>query len=212
MRRSVPGITPSQLLRRGLLDGVGLLLAGAAPFSAAAEESAVGCEQLGAQLARVAIEPGEDPEPAVRAALAPAPAPDVLLLDAAGLFRAGGAVARAAMGQCLQLSWELTRAVANAALLEPARGGRIVYIAPAPADEWARAARAGLENLARTLSIEFSSHTVTTVCLAPGERTGADELAALVGYLASPAGAYFSGCLVDLSGNASASRASERAR
>ncbi len=79
--------------------------------------------------------------------------------------------------------------------------GRIVYLAPSPdAGEHAGAARAGLENLARTLSIEWARHGITTVTIAPGTATAAGEVAALVAYLASPAGAYFSGCLLDLRG------------
>jgi NAD(P)-dependent dehydrogenase (short-subunit alcohol dehydrogenase family) len=118
----------------------------------------------------------------------------------------------------MQVTWEVTRAVASAAFLERQRPGRVVYIAPGDDREhaqeqlYARAARAALENLARTLSIEFSRHAVTTVAIAPGTRTSAQEIAALVAYLASPAGAYFSGCLLDLTGPTPASRASERAR
>ena len=63
-----------------------------------------------------------------------------------------------------------------------------------------RPAAAGLENLARTLSIEWARHGITTVAVAPGEDTSAAELAALACYLLSPAGAYFSGCLMDLRG------------
>ena len=83
---------------------------------------------------------------------------------------------------------------------------RIVYLAPAPgADrsevgQQADAARAGLENLARTLSIEWARHEITLVTIAPGDTTAAGEVAALTAYLASPAGAYFSGCLLDLRG------------
>ena len=65
----------------------------------------------------------------------------------------------------------------------------------------ARAARAGLENLARTLSIEWSRFAVTPVAIAPGARTQPAEIAKLCAYLASPAGAYFSGCLLDLRGS-----------
>jgi hypothetical protein len=36
------------------------------------------------------------------------------------------------------------------------------------------------------------------VAIAPGDDTDAGELAAIAAYLASPAGAYFSGCLLDL--------------
>jgi NAD(P)-dependent dehydrogenase (short-subunit alcohol dehydrogenase family) len=85
----------------------------------------------------------------------------------------------------------------------------VLYIAP-PAGHGqsdgaalhAAAARAGLENLARTLSIEWARHGVTPVAIAPGPDSSAGEVAALVAYLASPAGSYFSGCLLDLRGPA----------
>ncbi len=41
---------------------------------------------------------------------------------------------------------------------------------------------------------------ITAVTIAPGAATTAGEVAALTAYLASPAGAYFSGCLLDLRG------------
>src|SRR5207245_2178300 len=78
-------------------------------------------------------------------------------------------------------------------------GGRIVLLAPRPgAGPHAEAATAGIENLARTLSIEWARHSITAVAVAPGARTPAGELAAVTAYLLSPAGAYFSGCLLDL--------------
>jgi len=108
---------------------------------------------------------------------------------------------RAALLGCLEASWNLTRAVVNRAFLARERGGRIVYIAPAAdAGEHADAARAGLENLARTLSIEWARHAITTVAIAPGPATTAAELGSLTAYIASPAGAYFSGCQLDLRG------------
>jgi NAD(P)-dependent dehydrogenase (short-subunit alcohol dehydrogenase family) len=140
---------------------------------------------------------------------------DMLVVDAAGLFaatRAAGSAAapggeRAMLIDCLQASWNVTRAVVNGAFLARApqgtdgRGGRIVYIAPPPgAGDHAEAARAGLENLARTLSIEWARYGITPVTIAPGESTTASEVAALSAYLAAPAGAYFSGCLLDLRG------------
>jgi len=101
----------------------------------------------------------------------------------------------------MELAWELTRAVADSAPLSAGWAGRIIYIAPPQgAGTHAVAARAGLENLARTLSIEWARHGVTTVAIAPGEETAAQEIGALTAYLASPAGAYFSGCLLDLTG------------
>ena len=95
----------------------------------------------------------------------------------------------------------MTRAVVNVAFLPREEGGRIVYLAPRPlSGAHAGAARAGLENLARTLSIEWARHAITAVAIAPGDRTTDDVLAALTAYLASPAGGYFSGCLLDLRG------------
>jgi NAD(P)-dependent dehydrogenase (short-subunit alcohol dehydrogenase family) len=130
---------------------------------------------------------------------------DLLALDGAGLFAAGLArtgESHTALRACLDGAWNATRAAVNGAFL-PARGGRIVYLAPRPdAGEHAEAARAGLENLARTLSIEWARHGVTPVTIAPGADTPAEQVATLVAYLASPAGAYFSGCLLDLRGGA----------
>ena len=131
---------------------------------------------------------------------------DLLVVDGAGLFAQGG------LRTCLDATWNVTRAVVNLAFLaaepsSPSRPGpslptrRIVYLAPAPnAGERSGAARAGLENLGRTLSTEWARHGITLVTIAPGEATDAGEVAALCAYLASPAGAYFSGCLLDLRG------------
>ena len=146
---------------------------------------------------------------AVRAALGVPGSIEVLVLDGAALFAhrlargdaAGEGAARGALRACLDAAWNLTRAVVNIALLPAGRGGRILYLAPAPdAGQHAAAARAGLENLSRTLSIEWARHRITAVTLAPGAGTSAGELAALAAYLASPAGAYFSGCLLELGG------------
>jgi hypothetical protein len=77
----------------------------------------------------------------------------------------------------------------------------VVYVAPAAGSgDRAEAARAGLENLGRTLSVEWARYGVTLVTIAPGAQTATTDVAALIAYLASPAGAYFSGCLLDLRG------------
>ena len=60
------------------------------------------------------------------------------------------------------------------------------------------AVRAGLENLARTLSVEWARYGITAVAITPGTSTTDAELAELVCFLASPAGGYFSGCRFDL--------------
>ncbi len=202
----------ARLLRAGVLDGVFVLLAGAS-----APNLAEVCSALGANV--LAWRPGE-----------PVPAGvDALVVDCAASFAAARAAAsdedvatasRAALRDCLDGAWEATHAVANAAFIDAQRPGRIVYLAPAApaaptasaasaarapasastAAEYADAARAGLENLARTLSIEWARHTITTVAIAPGVSTQADELATLCAYLCSPAGSYFSGCLLDLRG------------
>jgi NAD(P)-dependent dehydrogenase (short-subunit alcohol dehydrogenase family) len=123
---------------------------------------------------------------------------DMLIVDGAAMFASEG------LQGCLEGAWDATRAVVNLAFLPAGPSPstrRIVYLAPSPAaGEQADAARAGLENLARTLSTEWARHAITVVAIAPGEQTAAGEVAALCAYLASPAGAYFSGCLLDLRG------------
>jgi NAD(P)-dependent dehydrogenase (short-subunit alcohol dehydrogenase family) len=141
---------------------------------------------------------------AVAAAVREAGRIDLLAVDGAGLFAHGlawGGDGHAALRACVDAAWNATRAVVNGAFLPVAEGGRIVYLAPGPdVGEHAEAACAGLENLARTLSIEWARHGITAVTIAPGAGTEAGEVAALTAYLASPAGAYFSGCLFDLRG------------
>ena len=218
-----------ELLRAGLLKGASLMVARAVGVARGehppcfADAIAHECERLGASVARCDLTRAQDTEQATLDALARAEAVDLLAVDADSLFAraAEGAsphAGRAALQECMQCTWELTRALANAAFIERQRPGRILFVAPRDDGEQgelaqhARAARAALENLARTLSIEFSRYALTTVAIAPARRTSAQEVAALVAYLASPAGAYFSGCVMDLTGPAPASRASERAR
>jgi NAD(P)-dependent dehydrogenase (short-subunit alcohol dehydrogenase family) len=106
-----------------------------------------------------------------------------------------------ALAACLQSAWVLTHSVFDLALLPQERGGRILYLAPRPGSgPHSEPVRAGLENLARTLSIEWARHGITAVTIAPGALTAAEEVAALAAYLGSSAGAYFSGCLLDLRG------------
>lgn len=218
-------VEASALLRPCLLEGVSIVLAGAAPVASAdasATPAGLGaaveraCALLGARvlwcplvgvgsrgLEQPATEPAADA--ALSDALTDAGAVDLLAVDAASLFTGPAAPhdRRQALQACLEASWNVTRGVAARAFLPRARGGRIVYLAPACEDgEHAAAACAGLENLARTLSIEWARHGITAVAIAPGAAgtATAQEVAALTAYLASPAGAYFSGCLLDLSG------------
>jgi NAD(P)-dependent dehydrogenase (short-subunit alcohol dehydrogenase family) len=166
------------------------------------------CTQLGARVHTCAPDVADEAivDQVVTAVVAEAGSLDLLVVDGAGLFTHGlasGGGARAALRTCLDATWNVTRAVVNHAFLPAGHGGRIVYLAPGGRDRFgaqADAARAGLENLGRTLSIEWARHGITLVTIAPGEATTAGEVVALTAYLASPAGAYFSGCLLDLRG------------
>jgi NAD(P)-dependent dehydrogenase (short-subunit alcohol dehydrogenase family) len=74
-----------------------------------------------------------------------------------------------------------------------------VLIAPAAgAGRYADATRAGLENLARTLSIEWARYGITVTAIAPGVATRDEDIALLVAFLLSPAGDYYSGCRFEL--------------
>jgi NAD(P)-dependent dehydrogenase (short-subunit alcohol dehydrogenase family) len=210
----MPAIQASALLRPDLLRGVSVLLAGGA--GAAADGEALretvrsAFVELGARvspcelLAGGEAAPDSEIERALQSALEQGGGVEVLIVDGAGTFAAAGA-GRTGLRVCMEAAWNVTRAVVNAAFIPGGEGGRIIYIAPAPgAGEHAVAARAGLENLSRTLSIEWARHRVTAVTIGLGDASAASEPAALAAYLASEAGAYFSGCLLDLSGPSAA--------
>jgi hypothetical protein len=89
-------------------------------------------------------------------------------------------------------AWDAIRAH----MLPPENRGLIVLIAPPAGDAHAEAARAGLENLARTLSIEWARHGIRPVTILQGDDP--EATAELVAFLASKAGAYYSGCAFTL--------------
>jgi NAD(P)-dependent dehydrogenase (short-subunit alcohol dehydrogenase family) len=210
-------IDASELLRPGLLEGVSILLAGAQPADRGAGASFgaavhAACAGLGAGVHECSLSCDvADREDAIERevqtafgdVLADTDGVGMLVVDCAGAFISAGGHgqvgARESLRACLDLAWNVTHTVVNQAFLTRKRRGRIVYLAPGDLGEHADAACAGLENLARTLSIEWARHGITTVTIAPGAATP-DEVAALTAYLASPAGAYFSGCLLDLRG------------
>ena len=191
----------TSLLRPGLLEGSSVLVASTmkpvAPLGVAVDET---CTELGAGVHMCAPVVADEAivDEMVAAAIAESGSLDLLVVDGAGLFAQGG------LHDCLDATWNVTRAVVNHAFLSgeaSSTAGRIVYLAPAPnSGEFAGAACAGLENLGRTLSTEWARHGITLVTIAPGDATDAGEVAALCAYLASPAGAYFSGSLLDLRG------------
>src|SRR6185436_9179829 len=178
------------LLRSHLLDGRLVALGGGGTDEA---------DALGAPLSALGAATPRLPATLDEAAMSAAvdPQTDALVHDLRPAFGTGG---DDALRAALDLAWITVRAVANAAFLPEARGGRIALIAPAPddADPSSAGVRAATENLARTLSIEWARHGVTTVAIAPGPATTDAELAALAAFLASPAGAYFSGCRLAL--------------
>jgi NAD(P)-dependent dehydrogenase (short-subunit alcohol dehydrogenase family) len=93
--------------------------------------------------------------------------------------------------EALDEAWDAIRAH----MLPPATG-LIVLLAPPPGDAHAEAGRAGLENLARTLSIEWARHDIRPVTVLQGSDPAAT--AELVAFLASKAGAYYAGCAFTL--------------
>ena len=151
------------ILRPGVLEGVGVRVAGAGELGRAVRDR---CGALGA---------GEGD--------------DVLVWDGAAAFASAAGVD--AVRAALDDGWDAIRGF---------EGGLIVLLAPPPGDAHAEAARAGLENMARTLSIEWARRGIRPVAVHPGGATSPAEVAELVAYLASPAGAYFSGCRFDLGG------------
>jgi NAD(P)-dependent dehydrogenase (short-subunit alcohol dehydrogenase family) len=168
------------LLRDGLLSGTTVLTAPATPRADA-------CRALGAEVR--ALEADLLDEAAVEAAAGPC---DVLVVDGAALFGDGG---DDALRRALDGAWCAVRATANAAFIPDERGGKVVLLAPrVGAGVAAEGLRAGLENLARVTSIEWSRYGITPTALLPGPATTDDELGDLVAYLASPAGDYFAGC------------------
>jgi citronellol/citronellal dehydrogenase len=126
-------------------------------------------------------------------------------------------------------TWLMTHAAATRAMI-PAGGGKIVNVTLSPHHglpgmAHSSAARAAVENLTRVLSIEWSRFNIRLTALAAGHfeteaiqkyprpvaegvartvplgRLGRpEEHAWLVAYLASPAGDYYSGCVITLDG------------
>jgi NAD(P)-dependent dehydrogenase (short-subunit alcohol dehydrogenase family) len=119
-----------------------------------------------------------------------------LVFDAGAGFGPGGADA---LRHTMEMVWRAVRAVATGALIDAPDPGRLLLIAPRPdAGPHAPAARAALENLARTLSVEWARYGITAVALWPGQDTTDAELADLVCFLISPAGGYVTGCRFEL--------------
>ncbi|HET9720179.1 MAG TPA: hypothetical protein VFP55_08890 [Solirubrobacteraceae bacterium] len=182
----------SEILRPGLLDGLSVALERLGPVSGESLTEVLSdvLSALGASL-RSVDGSGDRPEGC-----------DALVLDCAGWGQAGGAPTPGGADPLLRLLddvWGLTMAVAVDGLIARRRGGRIVFIAPVVGSRnGAAPAAAALENLSRTLSVEWARHAITAVTLVPGPGTHPDHLATVVAYLLSPAGAYFSGARLEI--------------
>ncbi len=196
-------VQATELLRPGLLEGAGLVVVGFGADPGFGSDAAQACAALGARVTSCVAPEGEDAQDterlvgeAVSAALAECAGAGALLVDGASLF-AGPEPLQACMLAC----WTAVRAFVAPAGADVRPGARIVLLAPREdAGPQASAVAAALENLARTLSIEWARHGVTTVAVHPGAATSSGEVAAIVAYLLSQAGSYFSGCVLDLRG------------
>lgn len=168
-------------LRKGLLDGHSIVLAGGVPGNVGDLLSSLG--------ASVTAFDESDEELALAWAQDAAPVNAMVCSIAGGLEE-------------MERAWTGIRAVAVGALI-PAGAGTIVLLAPRPGGvRHADAVRAALENLARTLSVEWARYGITTTAIWPGARTAEADLSTVVAYLCSPAGAYFSGCRFELDATA----------
>lgn len=178
------------LLREKLLAGRRIAV-GAVPAPVSA-----GLRELEAELEHLTPEQlpaGEDEVGAWARAHAPLHA---VVWDGAGAFGAGG---QAGLDATLDEAWAVVREAATGALIPSPDPATLLLIAPHPgAGPLAEAARAGLENLARTLSVEWARYAVSAVLIAPGPRATDEQLAELVCFTVSEAGGYLSGCRLEL--------------
>jgi len=163
----------TDLLRPGLLEGATIVVT----------DVAVGAPLRSLRATTPVLAPAFPlDDDTLAAAAAQLGSADALVCDGRALFdAAGGGLTglRAAADGCFAAA----RAVANAAFI-PAARGKIVLLAPEDA-----ATTAALENTARTLSIEWARHGIVITCVHARARTDA-----LIAFLCSPAGDYYSGC------------------
>jgi hypothetical protein len=178
------------LLRAELLGGHGVALAGPA-----GEEIACALHDLGARVETLNArdQPPDDDVGSWARERLPLRA---LVYDARAAFEGGGPQA---LTRTMHQAWLAVREVAVGALIESSEPGKVVLIAPAPeAGPYAQAAAAALENLVRTLSVEWARYGVTTVLIAARPGLDSRRLTELIGFLCSPAADYLSGSRLDV--------------
>ncbi|MGH2857372.1 MAG: hypothetical protein ACRDMJ_07790 [Solirubrobacteraceae bacterium] len=184
------------MLRAGLLDNRRIVILDAGGIGARLAELGATIEPLGAET--LADEQAAAAWAAERAPL------HALVVDLRVVFGdgdgdgdGGGA---GPLQATLDLAWRATRAVATGAMIEQPDAARLVLVAPRPdaAADHAEAVRAALENLARTLSVEWARFQISATAIMPGAITAQADIAELVAYVVSPAGGYLSGCRLEL--------------
>jgi NAD(P)-dependent dehydrogenase (short-subunit alcohol dehydrogenase family) len=163
------------VLRPGLLAQVSVVLAAGAPPA------------LADALRRLGARTGDavDPDGPVAA----------LVLDSRESFAAAG---RGGLEALLEALWSAIAPHLEALIARPGPARVVLVAPPEDAGPLATAARAAVENLARTLSVEWARHEITVVAVLAGSRTPEDELAELLAFLLSPAAGYYSGCALTL--------------
>jgi citronellol/citronellal dehydrogenase len=160
---------------------------------------------------------------------------DVLVNNAGGQFLSPAEAIspkgfRTVMELNVQGTWQMTHAAAEKAFI-PQRSGKVISVTLSPHHGMpgmvhSGAARAAVENMMRTLSIEWARFNITLCAVAAGQfdtevlrtkypkqvsdnvartvplqRLGTPaEMAWMIAYLASPAGDFLSGCVVTLDG------------
>ena len=161
---------------------------------------------------------------------------DLLINNAGGQFLAPAeAITPKGFRTVIRLNvegtWLMTHAVATKAMIPSGRGGRIVSVTLSPHNGMpgmahSGAARAAVENLMRTLSVEWARFRIGLVAVAAGQfetqtlltkypraivervaetiptgRLGSErEFATLVAYLCSPAAEFLSGSVITIDG------------
>jgi hypothetical protein len=183
----------TQIFRTGLLEGCADRAERPSPAG-----TARGLAALGARCRR--WRPTRPTSPARQAAAEALGELDVLVVDVAATFAATerDRRARPAAGRARRRVGGLPRRGQRGVDRDPPAGKVVLARARPGAGAHAEAARAATENLARTLSIEWSRHGIRTTAITPGPATPDGEMTALAAYLASPAGDYFSGARLDL--------------
>jgi citronellol/citronellal dehydrogenase len=161
---------------------------------------------------------------------------DLLVNNAGGQFLAPAESItpkgfRTVMRLNVEGTWLMTHAVATKAMIPSGRGGKVFSVTLSPHNGMpgmahSGAARAAVENLMRTLSVEWARFGIRLLALAAGQfetetlltkypaaiveriahtiplgRMGTEqEFAWLIAYLASPAGDFFSGAVLTMDG------------